>query len=147
MSDLLKKLYLFILAVIIFIEISGCGDRVITSSDLAYDNNDTTIAGTVTNSDISVPGAYVRLYLVKGQSARYISSQSTDLAGRYVFTDLSSGTYRVEAWYNKSLYERGQSPTGCNNINATKSGNYISYIVNGIVAPAPQITPVPSANK
>lgn len=135
------------LAVIIFIEISGCGDRVITSSDLAYDNNDTTIAGTVTNSDIPVPAAYVRLYLIEGQSAIYISSQSTDLAGRYMFTDLSSGTYRVEAWYNKSLYERGQSCTGCNNINAKKSGNYISYIVNGIVAPTPQVTQVPSVNK
>jgi len=130
----------------IFTGLAGCGDRVITPSYLTYGNTDITIAGTVTNSDMPVPGAYVRLYQIKGQSSAFLNSQSTDLAGRYIFTDLSSGTYRVEAWYNKSLYERGQSYTGSNNINAVKSGNYISYIVNGIVAPTPQITPM-SADK
>lgn len=142
MSGLIKKLYLFIPVIMIFTGIAGCGEGVITSSDPTYDSTDITIAGIVTNSDMPVPAAYVRLYLIKGQSDRFISSQSTDLAGRYIFTDLSAGTYRVEAWYNKSLYERGQDYTGSNNINAAGPGNYISYIVNGAVAPTPPITPV-----
>ena len=141
-GTLIKKLYLFTVIIMIFTVITGCGDRVIAPSDVTYDNTDITIAGTVTNSDMPVPAAYVRLYLIKGQPSRFISSKSTDLAGRYIFTNLSAGTYRVEAWYNKSLYERGQDCTGGNNINAAGPGKYISYIVNGAVAPKPQITPV-----
>ncbi|MEQ8221929.1 MAG: carboxypeptidase-like regulatory domain-containing protein [Candidatus Eremiobacterota bacterium] len=144
---MIKKLYLFAVIIMIFTGLAGCGDRVITPSDLTYTNTDITIAGTVTNSDMPVPGAYVRLYQIKGQSSAFLNSQSTDLAGRYIFTDLSSGTYRVEAWYNKSLYERGQDCTGGNNINAAGAGNYISYIVNGAVAPTPRVTTVPSAKK
>jgi hypothetical protein len=139
----LNFLILILMAIsIIFI---GCGDNetviiAFTPTPSAADIS-VTIAGTVINNGISVPSAYVRLYKITVQSSEFIAHQISDGDGKYIFTSLPSGTYRVEAWLNKSLYDSGQSSTGANNINSPSPGNYTSDIINGVIAPAPTFSP------
>ncbi len=138
-----KKLNILILLLLVssflFLYITGCGDdsKVIVTVTSTPVLNNVTITGFVMNNGVAVPSAYVRLY----RDSVYISDQITDLEGRYTFSNLSAGNYRVEAWLSKTLYSNGQPATGAINITLTSPGTVTVNIINGQVAPTPAVTP------
>ncbi len=140
-----KNLNILILLLLVssflFLYITGCGDdsKVIVTVTSTPVLNNVTITGFVMNNGIAVPSAYVRFY----RDSVYISDQITDLDGKYTFSSLSAGNYRVEAWLSKTLYSNGQSATGATNITLTSPGTVTVNIINGQVAPTPVPTSTP----
>ncbi|MEQ8190499.1 MAG: carboxypeptidase-like regulatory domain-containing protein [Candidatus Eremiobacterota bacterium] len=155
----MRKLMIFtVIFIVISIIFIGCGDNetvivTFTPTPSVYDIG-VNLSGNVTDKGIPVPYAYVRLYKITAQYSEFIAHQIADGDGKYSFTSLPAGTYRVETWLSKSLYDSGQSSTGANNINTPSPGNYTSDIINGNIdpvptfvptsTPVPQSTPVPS---
>lgn len=143
----------FILSAALCAWITGCGDDttviypLITPTATPLLTN-LTITGTVLNNGVPVPFAYVRLYRetglpreIESLSLQFITAQTTGNDGRYIFSNLSSGTYRVEAWLSKSLYDSGQSATGAINTSLSSPGTVTVNIINGQVAPTPTVPP------
>ncbi|MEQ8225422.1 MAG: carboxypeptidase-like regulatory domain-containing protein [Candidatus Eremiobacterota bacterium] len=123
----------------------GCGDSenviVTVTPTPAMSGISVNLSGTVTDNGIPLPYAYVRLYKITTQYSEFIAHQISGADGKYIFTSLPSGTYRIETWLSKNLYDSGQSSTGANNINTPSPGTYTSDIINGNIAPVPTFVP------
>jgi len=103
-------------------------------------NNDGVLAfANDPNPELTIPGVQIRLFSLVGQQETLLSTMLTDSSGRYLFTDLSAGTYVVRetqptGWIDGldtlgSFTSLNNSPVPGTASAGTKSNDVLSSIV------------------
>lgn len=143
----LTVLILFIFFMTVFYGCGGGGGGGTTSSVGIITPTSTPAAGSLSGviydeSGRPIGGALVVLYTNTARVLHVADTYSADLTGRYMFSNVGAGVYRLSMWTSQDRYNMfPDSPDAGDNIVVSASETSVVNLTNGVVTPV--ATPIP----